>query len=219
VVIDHQGKATIGMPNIDHRGREWENIIQDKSRMYQLTGRYPTSLFSAMKLVGLRARKPGLWNSLSVFTSISDWVQYEFSGVVGYEHSQASETLLYDVEQKRWSEELCSVFSFSTGILPELRDSGSVLGAVKKETAREVGIAEDAVVIVIGSDTHLSVRSIEPEADDVVIVSGITTPIMKITDRYVTDQEERTWTSRHADAHNFMLEANAGVTGLNYQRL
>src|SRR5690606_2658615 len=46
VVIDHQGKAMIGMPNIDHRGREWENIIRDKSRMYQLTGRYPTSLFS-----------------------------------------------------------------------------------------------------------------------------------------------------------------------------
>jgi autoinducer 2 (AI-2) kinase len=219
VVIDHEGKATIGLPNIDHRGREWENIIRDKSRMYQLTGRYPTSLFSAMKLVGLRARKPELWNSLSVFTSISDWVQYEFSGVVGYEHSQASETLLYDVAQKKWTEELCSVFSLPAGILPELKDAGAVLGTVKKETARDFGIAEDAVVIVGGSDTQLAVRSIEPEVDDVVIVSGTTTPIIKLTDSYVTDQEERTWTGRHVDAHNFMLEANAGVTGLNYQRL
>src|SRR5690606_39954145 len=107
----------------------------------------------------------------------------------------------------------------SAGILPELKDAGAVLGTVKKETARNFGIAEDAVVIVGGSDTQLAVRSIEPEVDDVVIVSGTTTPIIKITDSYITDQEERTWTSRHVDAHHFMLEANAGVTGLNYQRL
>src|SRR5690606_32905591 len=33
------------------------------------------------------------------------------------------------------------------------------------------------------------------------------------------DEKERTWTSRHIDKESFILEANAGVTGLNYQRL
>src|SRR5690606_13778766 len=47
VLLDAQGNSLTGLPNIDHRGREWEYMLADKSRVYQLTGRYPTSLFSA----------------------------------------------------------------------------------------------------------------------------------------------------------------------------
>ena len=57
VLLDKNGKSQIGLPNIDHRGREWEGIISDKSYVYKLTGRYPTSLFSAMKIVGIREKK------------------------------------------------------------------------------------------------------------------------------------------------------------------
>jgi len=30
VLLDKRGKSLIGLPNIDHRGREWEQIITDK---------------------------------------------------------------------------------------------------------------------------------------------------------------------------------------------
>ncbi len=43
VLLGKDGQPLTGLPNIDHRGREWENIMEDKSRIYQLTGRYPTS--------------------------------------------------------------------------------------------------------------------------------------------------------------------------------
>lgn len=219
VVLDHMGKPLIGMSNHDNRGREWESLVADKDRMYALTGRYPTALFSALKLVGLRERKTDLWKRVATFTSISDWVQFQFSGVLGYEHSQASETLLYDVNAKEWSAELCSVFGLPASLLPPLKPSGNVLGNIQSDVAKELGITTDAVVVVGGADTQLAVHSTKPDRDDVVIVSGTTTPIIKIVDRYITDEQQRTWTGRHIDADSFMLEANAGVTGLNYQRL
>lgn len=219
VLLDKNGKSQIGLPNIDHRGREWENIIDDKSYVYKLTGRYPTSLFSAMKIVGIREKRPDIWNEFSTFLSISDWVEYMLSGVVHYEHSQASETLLYDVEKKTWSDDLCSVFKIDSHVLPELKSSGTILGKILKEQAEKLHISADAQVIVGGSDTQLAIVSTQPETNDVVIVSGTTTPIIKVTDRYITDEKERTWTSRHVDENSFMFEANAGVTGLNYQRL
>ena len=74
-------------------------MINDKSEVYQLTGRYPTSLFSALKIVGIKHRRPEIWKEFATFLSISDWVEYKLSGVLHYEHSQASETLLYDVEK------------------------------------------------------------------------------------------------------------------------
>ncbi len=219
VVLDGAGQPLIGMSNHDNRGREWESMIADKDWVYSLTGRYPTALFSALKLVGLRERKAGLWNRARKFTSISDWVEFQFSGKLVYEHSQASETLLYDVSAKDWSTELCSVFGLPEALLPPLRSSGTVLGPVLARVAEQLAISPEALVVVGGADTQLAVHSIRPDTDDVVIVSGTTTPIIKLVDKYITDAGQRTWTGRHIDADGFMFEANAGVTGLNYQRL
>lgn len=219
VAIGQDGQSLIGMPNIDHRGREWESMLIDKSRVYALTGRYPTSLFSALKLVGLRHRRHDIWDQFARFLSISDWVQYQFSGIARYEHSQASETLLYDVAAGQWSAELCTLFEVDIATLPPVALAGTVLGPVKPQMATELGISPEAIVVVGGSDTQLAIRSMQPSVDDVVIVSGTTTPIIKIVDRYITDSQQRTWTSRHIDKHSFILEVNAGVTGLNYQRL
>lgn len=219
VLIDGSGQAVIGLPNIDHRGREWENTFPDKSRIYQLTGRYPTSLFSAFKLVGIREKRKEIWNGLSFFLSISDWAAWELSGIALYEHSQASETLLYDVAAGTWSDELCSMFGISSVILPALSQSGSVAGTVKKEIAEQWGFSQDAQVITGGGDTQMAIKSTSPSVGDVVIVSGTTTPVVKLEGAYITDSKERTWTSRDIIENRFVFEANAGVTGLNYQRL
>jgi autoinducer 2 (AI-2) kinase len=219
VLLGKDGQPLTGLPNIDHRGKEWENIMEDKSRIYRLTGRYPTSLFSAMKLVGIRERKPDIWAQTTSFLSISNWIEHQFSGVARYEHSQASETLLYDVDRMEWSAELCGAFSLPASLLPPVAASGTVLGNVKADVAGALGIPADTKVIVGGGDTQLAIKSTRPEVDDMVIVSGTTTPIVKITGTYTLDDEERTWTSRDIEPGRFVFEANAGVTGLNYQRL
>jgi autoinducer-2 kinase len=219
VLISKEGTSLIGLPNIDHRGREWECAIKDKSRVYSLTGRYPTSLFSALKLVGIRERRKDLWQQTAFFLSISDWVEYMLTRMATYEHSHASETLLFDVAQNEWSKELLDVFDLDAQLLPPLTYAATIVGNVVKEAANEWGIAEGAVVVKGGGDTQLAIKSTQPSVEDVVIVSGTTTPIVKLVDTYVTDGEERTWTSRDIERGRFVFEANAGVTGLNYQRL
>ncbi len=219
VLLTGSGQPLIGLPNIDHRGREWEHIMPDKSRVYQLTGRYPTSLFSAMKLVGIRERRPDIWAQTAAFLSISNWIEYQLSGISRYEHSQASETLLYDVARQQWSPELCRVFGLSESLLPPIAASASILGPVLPEVADALRLAKDVQVIVGGGDTQLAIKSTRPAVDDMVIVSGTTTPIVKLTGTYTLDEDERTWTSRDIVDGRFVFEANAGVTGLNYQRL
>lgn len=219
VVLDARGTALTGLPNHDHRGREWASMISDPHRVYTLTGRYPSSLFSALKLMALLERHPeirGRWNSL---LSISDWAAFKLSGVMGYEHSQASETLLYDVEKASWSPELCELFQVPAERLPPLRAAGTVLGPVDPALVRRWGLDENTPVIVGGADTQLAIKSTMPLPGDIVIVSGTTTPVARIVSRYTLDDQERTWTNRHVTEGQFILETNCGVTGLNYQRL
>jgi autoinducer 2 (AI-2) kinase len=219
VLLDEAGNSLVGLPNHDHRGREWQDSIQNKSQIYSLTGRFPSSLFSALKLIGIKHRRPEIYKRLHTIVSISDWAQYQFCGVAGYEHSQASETQLYDVAERKWSEGLSREFGLPLSILPPLHDSGDIIGKVRDETARFLGLPPDTPVVVGGADTQLAIKSTRPHADDIVIVSGTTTPIVKISNKYIIDRQERTWTNRHVDKDSFILEANAGVTGLNYQRL
>lgn len=219
VLIDRNGKAVIGLPNIDHRGREWEDQYPGKSRIYELTGRYPGSLFSAYKMVGIRERRKEIWNELSFFLSISDWAAWELSGIPVYEHSQASETLLYDVAAGKWSDELCELFDISRIILPTLSQSGSIVGPVRKSLADAWSLDPSMVIVTGGGDTQLAIKSTCPSVGDVVIVSGTTTPVVKLEGNYILDKAERTWTSRDILKDRFVFEANAGVTGLNYQRL
>ncbi|GAB3010531.1 FGGY-family carbohydrate kinase [Niabella terrae] len=219
VLLDKEGGSLVGMPNIDHRGRDFESLIVDPSRIYHLTGRYPTSLFSAMKMVGLRELQTEWWKKADCMMSISDWVEYMFSGVRHYEHSQASETLVYDIEKKSWSQELLDSFGLDRSMLPPLADSGTVLGNIQPELAAGLGIPPDAKVIVGGADTQLAVYSTRAGAGEMVIVSGTTTPIIKLSSTYDLDGQQRTWTGRYIDENSYMVETNAGVTGLNYQRL
>lgn len=219
VLIDQSNKAIIGLPNIDHRGREWENQYAGKSRIYTLTGRYPGSLFSAYKLVGIRERRPEIWSQLSFFLSISDWAAWELSGIPLYEHSQASETLLYDVAAGNWCEELYSLFGIPKKMLPDLSQSGSIAAPIKASLAAEWELTPEMLVITGGGDTQMAIKSTSPSVGDVIIVAGTTTPVAKLESNYITDKEERTWTSRDITRERFVLEANAGVTGLNYQRL
>lgn len=153
VLINKDKKAFLGLPNIDNRGREWEDGIEAKEEVHQQTGRLPSALFSAMKLVGLKARQPSLWKEVKYITSISDWVTFELSGILSYEPSQAAETLLFDVRKKAWSEKLCNIFGVPSAILPSLVRSGTVVGMLTFKKAAVLGLSE-RVPVIAGGGRH-----------------------------------------------------------------
>lgn len=219
ILLDKIGEPILGLPNIDMRGLEWEKDIQDVKKVYALTGRWTNSLFSAQKLRGTQYRQPHIWEQISTFTSISDWIGYELTGQLVYEPSQASETSLFDIEEGNWSQELCDIFGIDISLLPEIKQSGSILGKIKPILAEELNLPAEAVFIVGGADTQLAVKGTQPELDDIVIVSGTTSPITKVVDTYSVDPLSRCWMNRYVDPDQFLIETNAGVSGLNYQRL
>lgn len=219
VLMDKKGNSIIGFPNHDHRGRYMEGKIESKDLMYQLTGRYPSSLFSALKLVAYRDKYPEEWQHVNFFLSISDWAIYMLTGERGYEHAQASETLLYDVKEKKWSDTLFAEFQLSKKIVPPLKFSGFMAGMLKKKYVNEWESDADTPVFVGGADTQLAIKSTRPQPGDIVLVSGTTTPVVKLIPDYITDKKQRSWTNSYLDKKHYILETNCGVTGLNYQRV
>lgn len=219
VLIDKAGEAIIGLPNIDRRGTEWELKGTEFDYVYRKTGRWPTRTFSALKLKGVKERQQTVWDRISTFTSISDWIGYELTGEIVYENSQASETLLLDVKENRWSKGLTGFWEINEDWLPRIGVSGTILGTVKDSTSVELQMKTGLPFIIGGADTQLAVEGTDAEVGEVVIVSGTTSPIVQIESHYYADDKARCCVSRHVHTDQFIIETNGGASGLNYQRI
>ena len=218
VLMDRNMRAYYAMPNIDNRGQEWEGHFPDSHGVYTMTGRWLSTIFPALKLFALQQRRPKLYESINKITSISDWIGYMLTGVCVYEHSQACETQLFDLQRRTWSPSLCQKFSIRSEILPELICSGTILGNVRKDICQSTGLPENTPFIIGGADTQCAIVGVGAKTDDIIVVSGTTTPVVRLMNHCMFDVLERSWTDCHTQEKQYLLESNAGVTGLNLQR-
>ena len=218
VLLDRSGRPFYGLPNIDNRGREYMDTIQDRDTVYRLSGKWVTEDFCAAKLLGFRMRYPELYEQVGTVLSISEWIAQIFTGVSAMEPSQACETQLYDLESGAWSQRLCDSYGVGKELLPPLLPAGAVIAPILPAFRRELNMAEDAVFIMGGADTQVALKQTALATGDIAVVSGTTSPVVTVTEEKYYDPLQRVWTDANLGGKDFLVEMNPGVTGLNYQR-
>jgi autoinducer 2 (AI-2) kinase len=218
VLYDADGVAFLGLPNIDNRGREWMGEIEGKQEIYEHTGKWVTEDFVAAKLMGYGKRYPEGSAKIAGITSLSEWIGEIFCGKVAIEPSQACETQLFDITKMEWSREICAKYGIDPRILPDLQAAGTKLGTIKKAMAERFSLDPDVPFVVGGADTQLAAKSSHCEEGEIVVVSGTTSPIVRVNEQRYCDHAQRCWTDCNLGGNGFLIETNPGVTGLNYQR-
>ncbi len=99
------------------------------------TGLRIDTYFPASKLRHLLDARPELAAALAdgsaLFGTIDTYLIYRLTGGAIYatDHTNASRTLLYDIEALDWSADLCALFSLQGARLPEVRESAASFGA------------------------------------------------------------------------------------------
>ena len=90
--------------------------------------------FSASKLTWLIRNHPEIAKQLAdgraLIGTIDAYLIYRLTSgkVFATDHTNASRTLLFDIANLRWDEELCRIFEVPMGALPEVRDSTARFG-------------------------------------------------------------------------------------------
>lgn len=218
VLIDKEGSAFLGLPNIDNRGRAWMDEIPHKEYIYEKTGRWVTEDFPAAKLYGYRKKYEKEYSNIAGITSLSEWIGWIFTGMLVIEPSQACETQLFDIEKLEWSEKICAYYGIDMSILPKVMVAGESIGPITKEISEKVLLSENTEFIIGGADTQVAVKGSGISVGDVGIVAGTTSPVVSIVDYKYYDKQERCWTDCNIGGKTYQVETNPGVTGLNYQR-
>ena len=217
VFLDAHGTEIYAGPNIDARGfAEGLEVVSTLGgdRLYQITGHSAPFIFPIARYLWFRKHGAG---TVAHLLMINDWITYRLSGELSAEPSNATESMLFDLRARCWSQEILSTFDIPAGILPPVRRSGERVGSLSAAAAAATGLRAGTPVYVGGADTQCSLLgagAIEPEATAATL--GTTTPVQTVVDHALFDPQSRLWAGCHVVPERWVLESNAGDTGDAY---
>ncbi|NCT91237.1 rhamnulokinase [Cellulomonas sp. APG4] len=82
---------------------------------------------------------------------VPDLIAYWLTGRLGAEVTNASTTGLLDARTRAWATDLADRLAIDTGLLPPLREPGTVIGDVRDDVLTEIGHDGPLPVIAVGS--------------------------------------------------------------------
>lgn len=140
---------------LDARPKEQTKQIDDtfgKEKIFEICGKKLEAYFTLPKLMWLRDIHKDVWDKTYKFLMPMDFLIAKLTGNPVTDHSMASGTLLYDLKQCKWSQEIIKNFDIPEEKLPTILWSGESAGTVLPEIAEELGLSKDCVVSVGAQD-------------------------------------------------------------------
>jgi len=119
-------------------------------RLIELTGNRALTGFTAPKLLWLQRHEPELYARVRHVLLPADYVRFKLTGERTIDAADASGTLLFDVRNRRWSEEVCDALEVPLDWLPAAHEATEVATAGDQAAgALGVGIASPGPVSVV----------------------------------------------------------------------
>ena len=137
----------------DGRTKEETDYLNEtigKDRLSKYTANIAFAGFTAPKILWMKKHEPKNFDRISKIMLPKDYLAYCFSGVFCTDYSDASGMLLLDVKNKKWSDEMIKICGIKKEMLPKLYESYEVVGTLKPELSKELGLS-DTVKIVAGA--------------------------------------------------------------------
>ena len=104
-------------------------------------------------LLWLREHEPDVYKSAQFALQAKDWLRLRLTGHVATDPSDASATLLYDIERDAWDLELVEEVGLRPDLLPPLQSSTEVAAGLRAHPAGELGLTPGTPVVSGAADT------------------------------------------------------------------
>jgi len=155
--------------------------------------------FTLTKLLWIRQHEPENWGRVRSVLLPKDYVRLCLTGELATDVADASGTLLLDVANRRWSDEILREADIPREWLPALFESADITGSVSAEAAEVTGLQPGTPVVAGAGDQAagaVGMGIVRPGAVSVTIgTSGV---VFAATQRPVLDPGGRLHTFCHA---------------------
>ncbi|MGH9328068.1 MAG: xylulokinase [Terriglobia bacterium] len=135
---------------------DWITSKVGRKRLTRLVSNPALPGFSAPKLLWIRDHQPQIYERAAHFLLPKDYVRFKLTGQFATDVSDASGTLLFDVAQRRWSDEMVESLELDRSLLPDAHESTEVVGEVSSEAALLSGLRSGTPVVAGAGDQAAS---------------------------------------------------------------
>lgn len=116
--------------------------------LFRMTKNRPTPTWTLCHLAWLREHEPDTYQDIKHILFMKDYVRYRFSGAKGTDYIEAEGTMLFDMNTREWSEEICGWIGLDIRVLPEIHRPGDIRGTLLPGMAAETGLPAGIPVIM-----------------------------------------------------------------------
>lgn len=221
VFLDKKGNELYGGPNTDMRGIDSAYLIEDEfseEELFNITAHSPFFMFTLARLLWFKEEKGEEYKDIGKILMLDDWIVYKFTGELYTDYTSLGESLLFDINKKKWSLKIIEAFDINPEILPEIIETGTFVGELKSNLIKELDINQHSIPVLKGcGDTQASLLGMGAIEDGNIGISlGTTAPIFLVTDKPIIDPDLNFWTVCHVIKDKWLIEANTGGTGRVY---
>ncbi|MGP0061992.1 MAG: xylulokinase [Isosphaeraceae bacterium] len=132
--------------------REIEEKAGGREALIRMVANPALTGFTAPKLLWVRKHEPEHWDRVRQVLLPKDYVRYRLTGTYATEVSDASGTLLLDVANRRWSQELLGKLQIDPALLPPCYESAEVSARVSELGSKATGLKAGTPVVGGGGD-------------------------------------------------------------------
>ncbi len=156
VTLDSDGRPLApAILNQDNRATDetsWCVQTIGPSRLFQITGLIGHPMYPLPKIVWLRKHQPDVFASTATFVTLIGYLLHRMGLPPYVDFSLASRFMAFDIENRRWSDEILSAVGLTIGCLPVAVPAGSIVGKLSAEVAATLGISAGTAVVLGGHD-------------------------------------------------------------------
>ncbi len=172
--------------------------------------------FTAPKLLWMRENEPDNFAKIRKIMLPKDYINYRLTGVHCTDYSDASGMLLLNVQNKRWSAEMCKICGISEEQLPRLYESWEVVGTLKPDAAQALGLPASVKVCAgAGDNAAAAVGTGVVGAGGCNISLGTSGTIFISSDKFGVDPNNALHAFAHADGGYHLMGCMLSAASCN----
>jgi xylulokinase len=126
---------------------EIESKAGGRERLIQMVANPALTGFTAPKILWVREKEPKVYAKTRHILLPKDYIRFCMTGEYASEMSDASGTLLLDVANRKWSDELLRLLDIDPALMPRLHESPEVTGTLHERSARALGLRPGIPVV------------------------------------------------------------------------
>jgi D-xylulose kinase len=193
---------------------DWIRNTISPERIYEITGLTVDPYFTAPKLLWIQKNEPEVFRKTDRFLLVHDFIIYRLTGRHITDYSNASRTMLFDINEGVWSDTLLEQMDIPEEKLPEPVQSGAQIGEISEHAASETGLKAGTPVVAGGGDQQCAALGVGVvTGGSIKCTTGTGTFMLVFSKEARRDPKRRVLCSRHVVPEAFVVEASMFTTG------